>query len=561
MMPAIRLNYNIIRVYFLSANLAIKGIEMSKIVDVVIPAPNGELTLTLDAGRSTLFIGANGSGKTRLGVRLEQSIANNRVHRIAAHRSLAMTDTVKIMGLAQAMQGFTTGHAGDGGHRESHRYHGKPAVAQVNDFDNVMSALFAEQNLAAITHMEKHRLDHNAVPPVTVLSKLAKIWERLLPHRKLKLLDASIEVTSPTSPSDAYRGSEMSDGERVIFYLIGQTLMAPKDSVLIIDEPELHIHKAILALLWDAIEAERKDCAFVYISHDLDFVTARPAATKLLVRSFVPPAQWEIEPLPANTELPERVISELIGSRQPILFVEGERGSADTTIYRAVYPTHLVQPIGNCDAVIHAVATFGTNTSLHRVGKVQGCIDADARTADEKDGLLKQSVHVLPVSEIENVLLLPQIFSLISKALHFEKATTDNQVTALANEIIGLLAKDMEPVSVRYAIRRLDAALKTLAPKASSIANLVNKYQSSIANIDPKTIAECYKAELEAVIKSNDLAKALALYDNKGLLSVGARHLGLKGRDELIEFVGRLIGSEDGKEVLQALKSTLPSIT
>ena len=33
----------------------------------------------------------------------------------------------------------------------------------------------------------------------------------------------------------------MSDGERAIFYLIGQTLAASSDSVLIIDEPELHL--------------------------------------------------------------------------------------------------------------------------------------------------------------------------------------------------------------------------------------------------------------------------------------------------------------------------------
>lgn len=35
-----------------------------------------------------------------------------------------------------------------------------------------------------------------------------------------------------------YDATELSDGERVIFYLIGQTLMLPSECKRIIDEPE-----------------------------------------------------------------------------------------------------------------------------------------------------------------------------------------------------------------------------------------------------------------------------------------------------------------------------------
>jgi ABC-type glutathione transport system ATPase component len=66
----------------------------------------------------------------------------------------------------------------------------------------------------------------------------------------------------------------MSDGERAAFYLIGQTLMAPENSLIIFDEPELHIHRSIMSTLWDELEALRTDCAFVVISHDLEFIAS-----------------------------------------------------------------------------------------------------------------------------------------------------------------------------------------------------------------------------------------------------------------------------------------------
>jgi len=63
----------------------------------------------------------------------------------------------------------------------------------------------------------------------------------------------------------------MSDGERAIFYFLGQCLLAPADGAVIIDEPEGHVHKAVLGPLWSAIERARPDCAFIYITHESRF--------------------------------------------------------------------------------------------------------------------------------------------------------------------------------------------------------------------------------------------------------------------------------------------------
>ena len=51
--------------------------------------------------------------------------------------------------------------------------------------------------------------------------------------------------------SNKYNASMMSDGERVALYLISQCLIAPDDYIIIIDEPEIHLHPE-----WQLIFAE-----------------------------------------------------------------------------------------------------------------------------------------------------------------------------------------------------------------------------------------------------------------------------------------------------------------
>lgn len=78
----------------------------------------------------------------------------------------------------------------------------------------------------------------------------------------------------------------MSDGERVTIYLLGQCLIAPNDMTIIIDEPEIHLHKSIMYRLWDKIEEFCPNKTFIYITHDLDFAASRKEATKIWVKSY-----------------------------------------------------------------------------------------------------------------------------------------------------------------------------------------------------------------------------------------------------------------------------------
>ena len=81
-------------------------------LEIVVPTPTGTLNLQIEFGGSIVVIGANGSGKTRLGVHIEDVLAaKDIVQRIAAQKTLALDD-VQLIGLELAetnlLQDLTT---------------------------------------------------------------------------------------------------------------------------------------------------------------------------------------------------------------------------------------------------------------------------------------------------------------------------------------------------------------------------------------------------------------------------------------------------------------------
>ena len=313
-------------------------------------------TVTVESKGSMVILGTNGSGKTRLGSWLDlQSEHAQTVHRISAQKSLTMPSVSVSMSVDEAEANLIYGYKeGNIGHKIGHRWGSHPNTFLLNDFEGLLAYLFSEENDKSTRYRQTAKETGNwFVPPETRLDIIRRIWEQVLPHRRLLIGGGKIETAVSERPDIIYSAAEMSDGERVIFYLIGQALSAPKDGILIIDEPELHLHKSVQSTLWDKIEAERPDCLFVYLTHDLDFAASRINATKVCLRSF-DGQTWDWYLVPDNSEIPEDILLEIVGSRKPVIFIEGDRSSLDYFFYPKLYPGFTVIPAGGCDGVIHA---------------------------------------------------------------------------------------------------------------------------------------------------------------------------------------------------------------
>ncbi len=533
---------------------------------------NSNLELTLEAGKTTIIIGANGSGKTRLAVYLEEQLGE-KAHRIAAHRALNLNPDVNKIPESKAKKYLTYGDAWDDisiYYRASRRWEGKAPTSLLNDFDYLLQYLFAQQNNLAVENHQKRNRGEEITNSKTKLDILQEVWERLLPLKKLHITSDNIRVSSIGIESADYSASEMSDGERAVFYILGQVLSANEGSILIFDEPELHIHKSIISNLWDEIEKLRPDCSFLMITHDIEFAATR-VAKKYVIRNYYSAPAWDISEIPDSDELDEQTITLILGSRKPILFVEGEKTSLDMQTYRLCYPEWTVISKGSCKDVIQAVSSLRKlNEDMPILNiKCAGIIDRDTRDSSQIEELKGQGIKVLPCSEIENIFSLSSIAHKVLEIEGFAGDDLINKKEEFKGRLLDYIKKELsddklEKFVVKRIHRRIDNYLKNIDLSNTQNSNeMKGKLTSEVLALTDSKINEWIsemKDEIQGYINNQDIDRLLYIYENKGLLNETALILKSTRKPDFENWLMRQLRVPNSS-LLQAIKAVLPELS
>ncbi len=342
----------------------------------------------------------------------------------------------------------------------------------------------------------------------------------------------------------------MSDGERVVFYLISECLAAETNAVVIIDEPESHVHKAIQFKLWDAIEAERPDCQFVYLTHDLEFAASRKNAKRIWLKSFDGKV-WSWDEVPHNTGLPDEVFLELLGSRRPILFVEGTQGSLDTFIYTSAFPDYTIVPRDGAAHVISSTAAFQDLRDFHHL-QSKGIIDRDYRTEQEIENLAKKGVFTLGYLEVENILLTQPVLLVLEADLGF----STSKVADVKAHILRKLEQEKTRVISRITAYSVEKRLqKSFNNKAVGPEAISDSLRSVTTSISVKDVYQEAFLKVDRVLKGVQYEEALKIYDNKGLLKeVSNKFYKL----DLEAHFQRVLRNKKSNELIDAVRSVLP---
>ena len=211
----------------------------------------------VESVQNFVIVGANGSGKSHLGAWIEKQSANGNDLRISAQRALSIPDNITIKSEEAAWNKIYYGE--ENHHDKNYKWNWGNGLTTtlINDYDSVLSAIFARLNKedrAYVIDCKNRELngEEKANVPQMIVDKITMIWNAIYPHRQIILEDAKIKAQ--TQSAEEYHAKEMSDGERVTIYLLGQCLIAPDNMTIIIDEPEIHLHKSIMYRLWDKIE-------------------------------------------------------------------------------------------------------------------------------------------------------------------------------------------------------------------------------------------------------------------------------------------------------------------
>src|SRR5690606_8683550 len=344
--------------------------------------------------------------------------------------------------------------------------------------------------------------------PITKLDKIQKIWEIVLPHRKLRKKAGIIETYPTGQEANSYNASQMSDGERVIFYLIGEVVCAPLNSIIIIDEPEMHIHRSLVKNLFDLIEIERPDCSFVYLTHDIDFAFTRQNAVKIWTKSYENEV-WDYEILEEETPIPEQLYLEVLGSRKPIIFLEGESSSIDYELYEQVFSEFTIKPLGSCEKVIQTVKSFNEQNTFHHLNSY-GIIDRDRRPQSDLIKLNSKDIWVLDVAEAENLLLEENIVKAIASHMGRNAEEVFQQVKENLVEFFSTQIEAQILLHFKEILRRTYLGLTNFSSK--EISSVISEIDTTFTTIDKQKIYNDTRTEFETVIAEKDYNAILRLF-------------------------------------------------
>ncbi len=516
---------------------------------ISLPKENGNIE-EVETIQSLLFVGANGAGKTRLGAWIEiNSPQKSLVHRISAQKSLAMPDSTTPISIELAEKALLFGNQDWSQDNKISKWNSKPATTMLSDFDKLLAYLFSDETEENAKFKIRCKSSSDRIdPPVTKLDLVKEVWERILPHRELIVGGLRIQTKVKGVEEKVYNSSEMSDGERVIFYLIGQCLAASKNGIIVIDEPELHLHKSVQRPLWAEIEELRSDCLFIYLTHDVDFAAANESATKIWLKSF-DGVSWDWEQLLPFADLPDELVLEVLGSRKPVVFVEGVSGSFDSSLYAAILSDFLVIPRGSCTQVIQAVKALKANPQIHHL-EVFGIIDRDRRVPAEIAKLEQDSIYVLNVAEVENLFCTKEVLEIVSNRLARDPSA---DFQAVSTTVFTRLQGELDAQVSLRASSEIKFQLNMFNDDRKGAQAIDAAVQALVAGIDVKKIYSDTESLYVNVLQTKNYDELLALFNRKSLSSQVSNALGLANRS-LPETVVRLAKGDCKKDITFALK-------
>lgn len=478
-------------------------------MDWDIPISIGEdshLRIPLGTSDRLFIVGANGSGKSALIQHFVTSNQGASIRRLSAQRqnwfssgSIDLTPKTR-RDIATQSQNYDS--------RDDARWMDRNAEQRLSA---VLFDLVADENARARSiaiHVDNNDTDKATEISTETRSTFIQLNELLT----LGSLTVALENSEDEEILARHRGGQdfslakLSDGERNAIIIAATVLTIEPGTVLLIDEPERHLHRSIIKPFLSALFECRTDCPFVISTHEIALPAANPDARVLMLRSCTwngdAPNAWDIQMLERNSPLPEELNLAILGSRSRILFVEGTLSSLDQPLYNVLFPDVTVISRGGCSNVQKAVAGLREAIQYHRV-EAFGLVDRDDRTTNNVDELAQDGVFALDVHSAEAIyygsIALTAVAQRQAESLDLD---ADKLVRTAIETAIASLKKD--GVAERMAARRRERVLRDLV--VSQIPGWKSILESAAAEIN-LSVASPYDVELKRFRELVDAAQ------------------------------------------------------
>lgn len=506
---------------------------MPETFDLDFPLTGGtNFQLRLNTGDTLFLLGANGTGKSSLVTKL---YASNRDHakRISAHRqtwfssnSLDMTPSSR-----NSMEENIRGQDSQERSRHYHLYSAERtamAIFDLIDADTMLARKIAD--LVRLKDLGQAEKEAETPAPLAVINQLMRSSN--IP------IEIAIEerqkVVAKKNGGVPYSVAELSDGERNAFLIASDVLTARPGTLLIIDEPERHLHRSIISPLLTLLFQRRSDCTFVVSTHELMLPIDNPTAATLLIRSCEysgsTATSWAADLLPAGAPLEEGLKLDVLGGRQKMLFIEGHVQSLDAPLYSLLFPQVSIVPKSSCRDVEYAVRGLREAETKHWV-KAWGIVDSDRRATEQLDKLRQFGIFALAHFSVEALYYHPWIIRKV--AARMAELTGKDASALFDTAISGAIAEANRQRDhlVLDAVERLTRrAIFDALPKKTDIRD----HTSVKIEIDVANLTASEEADFDGFIGTRDLDSILQRYPlrESGALTSIANGVGLRNRGD-----------------------------
>lgn len=396
---------------------------------------------------TTVIIGANGAGKSSLINELRKNnskINSNEMYVLPAQKLLYFVSNI---------------HDRNGITRERYIQDLKEVDLKYetidlyptkieNDFSNTFTKLITLL-VKDYTDIVTRRSRKEKNLPITLLDRVEQIWNQIFPEITFNP-ESNHRVVKVEKNGSKYSINGLSDGERCVLFYIGNVLLAPENSYIIVDEPETFLNAAVYNELWDLLISERPDCQFIFASHNMDFVQSRTNATYIWCKNFEAPYDLDYQVLEESQEIPLPLLNEVSGAKKPILFCEGTKNSLDYQIYSKLFSEFcFVKPVQGHKQVIQYTKAYNKLKESYG-NEAYGIIDYDWMDEARIQNYKKKNIFVLPFNEIEMFLIDEEI---VNYVLSDDEEDKKQKIKKLRDTVISMCITNKDKI-IRIALKK-----------------------------------------------------------------------------------------------------------
>lgn len=495
-------------------------------------------------GSRIVIVGANGSGKTRFAEKIISSMPEGVTFRMSALQALyagrgrdMLPGSIDSLYFSEMEQ--SPFKVDEGGTR----------------FERLTSLIVYDE---LITLLE-HKMHSPGEPlPSTKLDRMVKAWEEIFPDNKI--LRQSGRLIFSRGDDGAYSPGRLSDGEKAVLYCFGAVQFAPEGAVVFVDSPGMFLHPSIMGMVWARVEALRPDCKWVYITHDLDFLSQLGAAegTRVVwVRNYDAAAEaWDYVVMPGGAgELSDQMCMTIVGARKPVLFIEGDgKNSIDAKLYPLIFRDYTVRSLGSCNKVIEATRSFNDLKVLHHLDS-SGIVDRDRRDAHEVAYLRRRNILVPEVAEIENILMLEPVIRAVAAA---HGRNPDHVAAAVKRSVVGQFRQDIRPQALQHTRHRIKRLMECKVDgRFTDITSFEEHIRHLADELQPRQLYEAFCREFREYARTADYPSVLRVYNKKSMVPASnvASLCGLKSKDDYINEIIRIL--RNGRPGAEQIRSAV----